>query len=264
MVNPLVAALGLFTVIPVPPVAEIDRRLAGRALLALPWVGAIVGGLGGVTLALLALTGAPLLPAVAGLAVLAWLTGALHLDGVADTADGLGSRKPAEQALAIMKRSDIGPMGVITLVFVLLFDIAALNALAVAGGGTTATRLLAPALALPVAAMLGRLMVGFAVRIPTARPGGFGALFDGVTTARGLAVTSALVGIVALGAGWLAGGLPGMVAFSVAAAIAVAVGWWWTAHLRRRFEGMTGDTFGSLIEVTQCVFLVVAAVLFSA
>lgn len=52
MTNPLVAALGLFTVIPVPPVAEIDRRLAGRDLAALPWVGVIVGGLAGAVLAL--------------------------------------------------------------------------------------------------------------------------------------------------------------------------------------------------------------------
>ncbi|MEZ5084945.1 MAG: adenosylcobinamide-GDP ribazoletransferase [Tessaracoccus sp.] len=256
MPNALVASLGLFTIIPVPPVADIDRRLAGRAMLALPWVGVIVGGLGGLVLALVSFTGAPLLPAVAGLAVLAWLTGALHLDGVADTADGLGSRKPADAALAIMKRSDIGPMGVITLLFVLLFDVAALNALGNAG-------ILAPALALPVAAMLGRLMVGFAVRIPTARPGGFGALFDGVTTVLGLSLTSVLVGVVALGAGWVAGGGAGVLAFGVAAVVAGGAGWWWKNHLRARFGGMTGDTFGSLIEVTQAAFLVVAALLLS-
>ena len=50
----------------------------------------------------------------------------LHLDGLADTADGLGSGKPAEDALRIMKQSDIGPFGVITLLFVLLAQVAAL------------------------------------------------------------------------------------------------------------------------------------------
>ncbi|NEA02421.1 adenosylcobinamide-GDP ribazoletransferase, partial [Streptomyces sp. SID10116] len=50
----------------------------------------------------------------------------LHLDGLADTADGLGSAKPADDALRIMKQSDIGPFGVITLLFVLLAQVAVL------------------------------------------------------------------------------------------------------------------------------------------
>jgi len=58
------------------------------------------------------------------LATLAAVTGAMHLDGLADTADGIGSRRPAEEALTIMKRSDIGPMGVAALVLVLLTDAA--------------------------------------------------------------------------------------------------------------------------------------------
>ncbi|HMR50785.1 MAG TPA: adenosylcobinamide-GDP ribazoletransferase [Arachnia sp.] len=287
MPNALVASLGLFTVIPVPPVAEIDRPLAGRALAALPWVGLIVGGIAGGVLALASLSGVGVLPAVAALAVLAWLTGALHLDGVADTADGLGSRKPAEDALAIMKRSDIGPMGVITLVFVLLFDVAALDALgdiAVAAapvgdvsapvvppGGVApqaaplsgGAALVAP-LALMVAAMLGRLVVGFAARTPTARPGGFGALFSGASTTRAVVLNSAAVLAIALGFGWLAAGVTGLGGFGVAALVAGAAGWWWQRHLHRRFGGMTGDTFGSLIEVTQATFLVVAALVLSA
>ncbi|MYV40156.1 adenosylcobinamide-GDP ribazoletransferase, partial [Streptomyces sp. SID1328] len=71
----------------------------------------------------------PLLAAVASAAVPAALTRGLHLDGLADTADGLGSGKPAEQALAIMKRSDIGPFGVLTLVLTLLAQVAALAGL---------------------------------------------------------------------------------------------------------------------------------------
>ena len=59
-------------------------------------------------------------------AVPAALTRGLHLDGLADTADGLGSAKPAEDALRIMKQSDIGPFGVITLLFVLLAQVAVL------------------------------------------------------------------------------------------------------------------------------------------
>ncbi|MYR56245.1 adenosylcobinamide-GDP ribazoletransferase, partial [Streptomyces sp. SID625] len=70
---------------------------------------------------------APLLAAVVTAAVPAVLTRGLHLDGLADTADGLGSGKPAADALRIMKQSDIGPFGVITLLFVLLAQVAALT-----------------------------------------------------------------------------------------------------------------------------------------
>ncbi|NEE30554.1 adenosylcobinamide-GDP ribazoletransferase, partial [Streptomyces sp. SID7982] len=77
------------------------------------------------SLSLLAGSG-PLLAAVASVAVPAALTRGLHLDGLADTADGLGSGKPAEDALRIMKQSDIGPFGVITLLLVLLAQVAVL------------------------------------------------------------------------------------------------------------------------------------------
>ena len=72
------------------------------------------------------------------MALLAVATGGLHLDGLADTADGLGSRRPADQALEIMRRPDAGPLGVATLVLVLLVQVSALASLprrAGRGGG---------------------------------------------------------------------------------------------------------------------------------
>ncbi len=66
---------------------------------------------------------------------LAVLTRALHLDGLADLADGLGSRKPAAEALDIMRRSDIGPFGVVTLVLTLLLQVAGLTQADAAGRG---------------------------------------------------------------------------------------------------------------------------------
>ncbi|CAM5688924.1 Adenosylcobinamide-GDP ribazoletransferase [Streptomyces rimosus subsp. rimosus] len=80
----------------------------------------------------------PLLAAVATAAVPAALTRGLHLDGLADTADGLGSGKPADDALRIMKQSDIGPFGVITLLFTLLAQVAALSHLSTNRAGPTA------------------------------------------------------------------------------------------------------------------------------
>ena len=255
--NPLVVALGLFTTMPMPSVEIIDPRMAGRAMAAFPVVGLVVGVLAGGLTWLAGWLAGPLLGAVLGMAALAWLTGALHLDGLADTADGLGSRKPAAQALEIMRRSDIGPMGVIVLLLVLLVDVAALSRL-------SAVEPVAGALALVAATVLGRVSVVMATTPSNvgARPDGFGALFHGVTSRSTARVwCGAGAGVAAL-LGWLALGIWGAVGFAIAAASALSAGWFWRKHLERRLGGMTGDTFGSIIEATQAVFLV-SAVVFS-
>lgn len=119
-------AFGTLTVLPVR-VTRWDREAARAGMLCAPLAGLVVGLLSAAVGGLLLLLGsAPLLAAVASAAVPAALTRGLHLDGLADTADGLGSGKPADDALRIMKQSDIGPFGVITLLFVLLAQVAAL------------------------------------------------------------------------------------------------------------------------------------------
>uniref|UniRef100_UPI003A8B9762 adenosylcobinamide-GDP ribazoletransferase n=1 Tax=Streptomyces sp. Agncl-13 TaxID=3400628 RepID=UPI003A8B9762 len=119
-------AFGTLTVLPVR-VTRWDREAAGRGMMVAPAVGVVVGGCAaGLGLLFLFLGAGPLLAAVGSVAVPAVLTRGLHLDGLADTADGLGSGKPAEDALRIMKQSDIGPFGVLALVFVLLAQVAAL------------------------------------------------------------------------------------------------------------------------------------------
>ena len=102
------------------------------------------------------------------------LTRGLHLDGLADTADGLGSAKPAEDALRIMKQSDIGPFGVITLLFVLLAQVAALFELYGRGWADGALGTVA-------AAVTARLALTLASRrgVPPARPEGLGAAVAG-------------------------------------------------------------------------------------
>ncbi|HEY6496052.1 MAG TPA: adenosylcobinamide-GDP ribazoletransferase, partial [Trebonia sp.] len=109
-------AMSLFTAIPAGVDGALDDDVAARAILWLPAIGLLLGGIGaGVVLAVGRLSPAGpgrLLGAALAVAVIAVLTGGLHLDGLADTADGLGSRRPAAAALEIMRRSDIGPMGV--------------------------------------------------------------------------------------------------------------------------------------------------------
>ena len=244
-------ALGLLTVLPAG-VVEADRRSARTAVLAAPLVGLVLGGLAWAAGALLDLAGAgALLSAVAAVGALAVLTRALHLDGLADLADGLGSGRPAEQALEVMRRSDAGPFGVVTLVLVLLAQVAALAQAWEAG-------LAAPALL--VSATTGRLALAWACRrgVPAARPDGLGALVAGtVPPAAAVAATAAVV-VAAASYGLVSGDAVAQAA-AVPAGVGAAV-----LLLRRavaRLGGVTGDVLGAVVETSATAALVVLVVL---
>src|SRR5439155_16157071 len=160
---------------PVPTRSELSRHEAATAVRWLPVVGAALGALAGLPVAAV-LAWAPrgaLLGAVLAIGVLVLATRGLHFDGLADTADGLGSRAPADRALEIMRRSDIGPFGVLAIALVLLVDVAAVVAL----DGSTWR----PLAALVVAAATGRVAVLIAAhrRVPSARSSGFGSYVAG-------------------------------------------------------------------------------------
>lgn len=249
----LVTALGLFTIIPMPP-REIDRRAAAGAMAALPLTGLLLGSLAGLIVWAGVTIGVPVVGALGGLAVLAGCTGGLHLDGVADTADGLGSRKPAEEALEVMKRSDIGPMGVIALLMVLLLQAGAIVDL------TTALPPVGAAAVVALAAACGRTAILFASRGPTARPGGFGSLMEGTPSVLAVMLNVLAVLGLAAGLGWALQHGMGAAAFLAAVAVALLAGLGWGRHVRRRLGGTTGDVFGSIAELTQTVALVALAV----
>jgi adenosylcobinamide-GDP ribazoletransferase len=224
-------------------------------MLCAPVAGLVVGlAAAALGLFLLVLGAGPLLAAVAGVAAPAVLTRGLHLDGLADTADGLGSGKPAEDALRIMKQSDIGPFGVITLVFVLFAQVAAL---AEAYGASWARG----AFAAVVSAVAARLALTLAARVgvPPARPEGLGAAVAGTVPLRGAGLVSAGVVAVAAGAG-LFFGTYGLVLGVVAVAAACGCAELLLRHCVRRFGGVTGDVFGGLAETAGTAALVVLAV----
>ncbi|MFI7613259.1 adenosylcobinamide-GDP ribazoletransferase [Nonomuraea terrae] len=178
-------AVGTLTVFPVR-VERVDRGVAGSAMSLAPGVGLVLGAVAGLPLLL---PGPPLLGAALALGLLALLTRGLHLDGLADLADGLGSGKPSGQALDIMKKSDIGPFGVMTLVFTLL-----VQAVSLAEAGFAA---------LVTACVAGRLALTWACRagVPAARPDGLGAMVAGTVRrpAVWLVTVAALCAVAALG-----------------------------------------------------------------
>lgn len=243
-------AVGTLTVLPVRPPERVDADVARATALLAPLafapVALVASGLGWGVVAL----GWPTL--VAGLltvAATAWLTRAIHLDGLADTADGLGSGRAAEAALAIMRRGDVGPMGVVALIVVL-----ALQAVCTAellGRG----QWLLVALALCIArAALGLVAVQ---GVPAARPDGLGVVFAscmpiGVAIASWLCWAAVLAGAAAwAGSSWWLGVL--------ATAVAVAVVLTLVRAAVRRVGGITGDVLGAGVELAGAALLVVLA-----
>jgi adenosylcobinamide-GDP ribazoletransferase len=245
-------ALSLFTVIPAGVGGDLDEGAAVRAVFWLPVLGAGLGLAGSAVMVFVAAgqlsPQRQFLGAALAVALLAVATGGLHLDGLADTADGLGSRRPADQALEIMRRSDAGPLGVATLLLVLLIQVSALASLP--HGWTGASGLV-------LAAVTSRVAVVAATGSPSARPAGFGALVAGRTSAAGR-VASVVVLLGAVVAAGLALGGVAAAARGVAAAVAglaVAALLRWAA--RRRLGGMTGDVFGAIIELSTATVLLV-------
>ncbi len=239
-------ALTTFTVLPLRA-GRVDRAAARVAMVLAPFVGALLGAvLGGVALGLQAVhvPGPVLGGAVVALGAL--LTRGLHLDGLADTVDGLGSYAGRDRALDIMRRPEVGPFGVVALVLVLLTQAGAV--------GVLATRPAVPLLAgLATALATGRLAATAAcVRgVPAARPDGLGALVAG--TVHGVGVAVAMLCVVALSLA--AGPVRGPVAVVAGLGVALALLW----HARRRLGGITGDVLGALVEVAQTMALVVLA-----
>ncbi|SDD55866.1 adenosylcobinamide-GDP ribazoletransferase [Streptomyces sp. AmelKG-A3] len=244
-------AFGTLTALPVR-VSRWDRETARAGMLCAPLAGLVVGLLAAVPGALLSLAGAgPLLAAVASASLPAALTRGLHLDGLADTADGLGSGKPAEDALRIMKQSDIGPFGVITLLFVLLAQVAALFELYGRGWAHGALGALA-------AATAARLALTLASRrsVPAARPEGLGAAVAGTVPAGAAAAVAVVVVAGCAAAGAVTGGY-GAARYALAVLAGLAAAQLLLRHCVRRFGGVTGDVFGALEETAATAVLVV-------
>jgi adenosylcobinamide-GDP ribazoletransferase len=189
------------------------------------------------------------LPAVAAVIALTVLTGGLHLDGLADSADALCASVPAERRLEIMRDPHIGTFGVVALVLDILVKTLAIGSLDHRGA--------AAYLAFGLSAMLGRWVMVVGALGRYARPGGLGALFAEGGRAPiyiASAVTACIVAVCA-------SRYMRLTVWLVVAAIVTGG----AVHLfaYRRIDGYTGDTLGAAGELTEtgCLSLVNALTL---
>lgn len=243
-------AVGTLTVLRVAPPVVVDRRRAGLAMVLAPLAVAPLG----VLVALVAwgaveLDVAPLVTGMVVVGVLTLGTRALHLDGLADLADGLTASYDRERSLAVMKTGTAGPAGVAALVIVLGLQAAAAGSLLASTGARGA-------LVVGVATCASRAALSLCCLrgVPGARADGLGSTYVGSVAPMLTLLVWILAAVVAgvavgwAGVGWWHG--PLAVALALAAVCLVVL------RAVRRLGGVTGDVFGACVEIAFAVVLV--------
>jgi adenosylcobinamide-GDP ribazoletransferase len=244
VVDPLVAATAFLTRIPVDRAVRVEPAAVARAAPFYPLVGGAVGALGGAVVDV----SAGSLPAVAaaalGLATVALLTGGMHLDALADTADGLGGGS-RERSLEIMRDHAVGAYGAAAIGLDLLLKASLLAAL-LEDAEIVTSLVAAGALSRSVAPPL-------ALALPYARPSGLGTALG-----RQVGLARVLIGLaIAVAIAVAALGIDALVVLAAVLALAVAL----ALLLRRWLGGITGDTLGATIELAELTALSVAVAL---
>lgn len=243
LLGDLAVAIAFLSRLPSAPAGYAPGRLA-RAARAFPAAGLLIGAIGAVAyLFAWSLELYPLPAAIIALAVLVWLTRALHEDGFADFADGLAGANP-ERRLEIMRDSHIGTFGVLALGLALALRVAAVAEVADPAG---VARVLIAAAALSRAAMVVLMQ-----RLPPARPDGLARAAgqpsgDDVTVAVGIGLAATFL---------LLPWLPALICVLFAAAGAFAIAW----LARERLGGVTGDVLGAAQQAAEIGFLLAAAI----
>ncbi len=240
----LLLSVSFLTIVPVPLAGAPTRENYSRALRYFPLVGAVIGLVVGAFDALVTSVVPSMVAAVLDLIVLAGLSGGLHLDGLADTADGLFSRGDAATRLSAMRDSRSGAFGVAAIALVLLLEAAALAAVPPAARPAT----------LVVAGALARWSMVLALwSSPSARGDGLGATFKAGLRAGDVAVATAF----AVGLAIVLLGLDTIVAIVLVVGLTASV----VAFARSRIGGVTGDVCGGIGELAFAGQLVLASAL---
>ena len=240
------SAITFLTPVRVPQAWAGGERGLRRAPVFFPIIGVVIGGVA----AAVSFGLDHVLPGLLAAVIVAlWLVGSsagLHMDGLADTADGLLSSRPRERVLEIMRDSHIGTMGVLAVVGVLLLKVVSLAS--VPGPDRWRLVLLAP--------IAGRCALLLAMSVfPYARKdGGLGTIF--CVQGRKAVLLSVWAGVVLFAAGWLLASFEGLVIACVSLVGSLLFGW----YAQRRIGGYTGDTLGATSELVEVLPFLVAVI----
>jgi cobalamin 5'-phosphate synthase/cobalamin synthase len=240
VVQEMSAAASFLTRLPIPGDEPAGGIAIGRSAAWFPLIGLLIGMAHVATAIALGRVLPPSVTAVIVLIVDVLLTGGLHMDGLADTADGLGGGWSRRQALEIMRDHAIGAYGAIALILMLALRWAVSTELLGAADS------LLPMLAAPVAGRWAGVTLGFMLPYSRDPDDGSGPIASGIGVREWILASLVAIPVVvaAFGGAWpLAVGAAGL---STA---------WWARTCRRRIGGVTGDTLGAAIAVTESVVL---------
>ena len=236
------AALTFLTIIPLPRRCEVSPEEVGRSAGYFPVIGAIIGL---ILVGLNWLLGLLLPSAVVNvllIVALVAISGAHHLDGFIDTCDGIAGYKTAEERWQVMSDSRVGGFGIIGACCLLLVKYVSLN-------NMPETLLMPTLLLMPVLSRWGMVYALFAY--PYAKPSGLGKMFKQGINWRVLTIATLITLAITVIVARLAG-------------LVIMLGTWviiivMAAYLKRKFSGLTGDTYGAINEVTEvCVLILVS------
>jgi adenosylcobinamide-GDP ribazoletransferase len=239
------AAVSFLTRVPLGRAAALGGGDVARGAILFPLVGAAIGATTGAAAALLHPRLSPILAASVAIGLSVLLTGALHIDALADTADAAGASS-RERALEVMRDPRIGSFGVAAVAIDLIVKVAAVAQLVDRGGAVSAlvaAGALSRAASPPLASLLAYPRAG----------GGPGSVLTGTVPLAGAVGAPILASAIAI----LVAGTTGAVLVGVVAASTVLLGLVFRAWL----GGATGDALGTATELGETCALVVAAAL---
>jgi adenosylcobinamide-GDP ribazoletransferase len=240
--KPFLAAVRFLTILPLPASGDNDEAHLSRSVPFFPLVGLLIGLIVATFDLGLSRLFSPLLAGVLVVIALIAVSGGLHVDGLADTADGFFSSRPRGKILEIMRDSRTGPMGVTALVCVISLKIAAVGSIEVESRWSAI-------LMMPLAGRCA--LVAMLALLPYAREeGGLATVFQ---RNRSIFHAAWAMGVLAL-VGWLSAGTGGlaMAAVSIAGMLILS------AMAYSRIGGLTGDTLGATCEIVEALPALVA------
>ncbi len=244
MIAQFAAAIGFLTRLPAGRNSAFDAKDVARSERWFPLVGGLLGGISVAALWPLSRVFPPLVTAVLIVAIDAALTGAMHFDGLADTADGFGGGRTCADVLRIMRDHAIGSYGAIALALVIALKVGAIATLADTGQAVPGL-LLAPVLGRWSAVVLSATEA-YARQPEDDGPNSVGSPTRFVGRRELVIATVTAVILAAVVGRWFGGA--GLLLVGVA-----SIGWGWCC--RRRIGGVTGDTLGAGIEISECLVL---------
>ncbi|MGD0780697.1 MAG: adenosylcobinamide-GDP ribazoletransferase [Dehalococcoidales bacterium] len=241
------AAFQFLTSIPISLKRELNSKQLGNAIICFPLVGLVIGGiLAGVNWLLNCILPASVVNVLL-IVALVILTGAMHLDGLSDTCDGIAGHKTIEERWKVMHDSRVGAFGVVGVVLILLVQYICLN-------NVPSDKMTAVLLFMPVISRWAMVYAIFAY--PYARPSGLGKAYKEATDWRHFIIAT----IITLG---IAGGL--LPLFYVTGFLLVGgiliITTAFAFYLRYKFAGLTGDTYGAINEVAEVTALLLVIII---